>query len=177
MSAAKTRTLRVLVRIRTRRQESLDEACVDAQLDLKKLTTACEEAAQRVGTAEASKAAQHEKIEQLTTSGNRFQIGHYLEQQDYLATLQGEAHKLMQAEEQAQKAMQMQAEVLKQARRAAAHNTHQRERLEEQLQKILQSMDSAELDRQDEEAEEAITARTRRQHEKAHAEALQGDHV
>lgn len=177
MSKGKVRTLRALVRIRLRRQEAFDRTCVEAQLELKQVTLALEEAGRAVHAAAENTATQHAKIEQLTTSGARFQIGHYLEQQDYLSNLQQEASRLTHSEDQARVAMQDQTDVLKQARRVAAHNTHQRERLEAQLEQTLQTMDCAELDRQDEEAEEAITARIRRQQEKIQAESARGDHV
>ena len=177
MSKAKVRTLRALVRIRIRRQEAFDRACVEAQSELKIAILAAEDAGRVLSDAEENTSAQNLKIEQMTTSGNRFQIGHYLDQQDYLSTLQQEAQRLGEEDERANEAVQAQAEVLRQARSAAAHNIHQRERLEEQLAKTTQAMDCADLDQQDEEAEEAITARLRRQHAKTQAESAPGDHA
>ena len=177
MSARKVRTFQALVKIRLRRQETLDEVTANAQRELKRVSQAVKDASTAVSAADEEVSQQIARIDLMTALGSRFQIGRYLEQQDYLVTLIQEAQQRQSEEANALASMEAQTGILKRARAAAARNAAQHEKLAEKLKKTLQAIDCAQLDAQDEEAEEAIIARIRRQNQQMSEALLTDDHV
>lgn len=153
------RAYRTLVRIRIQRQEALDRERTDAQAELARLGEAARETAQAFVTAQESVTGQVALLDRLTRSGNRFQIADYLAQQDYHASLEELAGQAHAENAKADAAVAAQQEVLRQARSAASMNLRQRERLEEKIRLILVQLDVAQMDAEDEEAEETVVTR------------------
>ncbi|MBC7500357.1 MAG: hypothetical protein H7315_07655 [Herminiimonas sp.] len=159
MKNIQLRAYKTLVTIRMRRQESLDKARLEAQSELSRLAEAAEEASGEVDKAQEKVAAQVALINRLTQSGNRFQIADYLAQQDYQSALEADVVTSLSKKAEADGAVKAQEQVLQKARAAGSANTRQRERLEEKVRLIKLSMDVAQMDSEDEEAEEAVVTR------------------
>ena len=148
-----------LVRIRVRRQEALDQACRTAQVALEERRTAARDTAHAFGEAANDVDTQIRLIERLTQSGNRFQIADYLAQLDYQASLEQKVGLARAENERAETAITEQTEALQQARADASMNLRRRERLEERIRAILLQRDIAQMDADDDEAEEAVVTR------------------
>ncbi len=159
MKNTKLRALRTLARIRLRRQEALDRHRVQEQLALASLVDAAQEKSEAVAAAKQDVINQIEKIAQLLVSGNRFQVADYLGQQDYQAWLQAKVVTAQSKQTEAQAAVTRQEEVLHQARVACARNRDRCKRLDDSIRQIGIDIDVAQMDSDDEEAEEATVNR------------------
>lgn len=150
---------RALIRIRSIRQERLDEARGHAAKELERREVALSEASRAVEDAQLDADNQAMLIEKLTTAGSKFQISDYLSHLDYLATLKDRVQIAESGEKSARDNVEQQVEVLKQAKLAASKNQCQCERIREKLRVTLKEIESRKMDEQDEESEEAIVAR------------------
>ena len=148
-----------LVRIRVRRQEALDHACHAAQAALEERRAAARDTAHASSEAENNVHTQTRLIEHLTRPGSRFQIADYLAQLDYQTSLEKKVGLAHAENERADNAVKQQAQALQLARTNASMNMRRRERLEERIRTILLQRDIAQMDADDEEAEEAVVTR------------------
>ena len=177
MNASKLPVLRTLVRIRLKRQDVLDGFKIQAQDELRRRTEAVEAAATASSQGNDRRDLQIAKLEALTTTGARFQVGQYLAEQDFLSTLSEELLQLEARFAVAQTAVVDQHTVLKKAQVAASHNETQREQLKAKIASIIAKIDTAQMDRQDEEAEEANIVLTRRRQREANTLAGTPNHA
>lgn len=159
MKKAELHAFRTLIRIRKRRQEGLDRLRIDAQHELTRLMQAVEEAEQIRLEAAQRVTAQSRLIDKLTEPGSKFQVADYLAQEDYRTLLEQKAVVEQTNVNQARAAVVQQETVLASARKAAATNTRQQERLEERVKAIVAEIDIKKMDDEDEEAEEAVVTR------------------
>ena len=167
MNANKLPALRTLVKIRLKRQEVLDGLKLQAQEELKRLMESLDSAVTALDIGTGRVEQQAAKLEALTQAGARFQVSEYLAEQDFLGTLSDESAQLQSQLTSAEKAVADQDRVLKEARLAASRNEKQREQLMEKIASLLAEIDVAQMDRQDEEAEEANIVLTRRRQQEA----------
>lgn len=161
MNASKLPALRTLVRIRLKRQDVLDGLKSHAQDELKQRMKMVDAAATALSQGNDRLDLQTTKLETLTTAGARFQVSQYLAEQDFLSTLSTESLQLEAKLTDTHAAVASQHIVLKKSRTAASHNETRREQLEAEIVSILARIDIAQMDRQDEEAEEANIVLTR----------------
>jgi len=159
MKKAELNAFRTLIRIRKRRQESLDKVRVEAQHELTRLMETVSEAEQIRLEAEERVVTQTRLIDKLTEPGSKFQIADYLSQEDYRTFLQQKAVVEQTNVNQAKAAVVQQETVLANARIAAATNARQQERLEERVEAIVAEINVKKMDDEDEEAEEAVVTR------------------
>ena len=177
MNADKLPALRTLVKIRLKRQAVLDGLKTQAQTELTRLSGALDSASAALAVGTELVAHQTEKLEAMTTAGACFQVNEYIAEQDFLGTLSAESAKLQSQLSVAESAVAKQEQVLKEARRAASHNEKQRVQLEERISSILAEIDVAQMDRQDEEAEEANIILKRRRQQAANELGSASDHA
>ncbi|MES2831678.1 MAG: hypothetical protein V4695_06775 [Pseudomonadota bacterium] len=159
MKKAELHAFRTLIRIRKRRQESLDKVRVEAQHELSRLMEAVNDAKQILLEAEERVVTQGRLIDKLTEPGSKFQVADYLAQEDYRTFLQQKAVAEQTNVNQAKAAVVQQETVLASARAAAATNARQQERLEERVKAIVAEIDVKKMDDEDEEAEETVVTR------------------
>jgi hypothetical protein len=161
------RAFNTLATIRLRRHEALERQRVQEQAALASLTAAAEEKAGATAQAQSNVAQQVDKIAQLLVAGNRFQVADYIGQQDYQAWLEAKLAAARAEQTQAEAAVTRQQDVLQQARLAVARNLAQQKRLEERIRQIRIDIDVAQMDAEDEDAEETTVSRRKLQAAKA----------
>lgn len=159
MKNSKLRAYRTLALIRSRRQETFDRQRVQEQATLAGMVEAAHEKADAVEQAVQKLDDQVARIAGLLVSGNRFQVADFIGQQDYQAWLEAKVTAAQAEQAQADAAVSAQQEVLQQARAAAARNQERRKRLDENIRQIGIDIDIAQMDSDDEEAEEATVTR------------------
>lgn len=167
MNANKLPALRTLVKIRLKRQEVLDGLKIQARAELDGFMESRDSAATALDIGTGRVEQQAAKLEALTKAGASFQVSEYLAEQDFLDTLSAESALLQSKLTAAELAVVNQDRVLKEARLAASRNEKQREQLLEKIASLLAEIDIAQMDRQDEEAEEANIVLTRRRQQEA----------
>lgn len=177
MSVSNLSALRTMVRIRLRRQGVLDALIIQEQSELKRLADAVNDASSALHLGKEKVEQQASKIEGLTAAGARIQIAQYLAEQDFLSGLSDQADVLQSRFANAESSVMKQTDVVKKARLAASNNEAQRERLSENIRTILAKADLEQMDRQDEEAEEANIVLTRRRLQMACETGLGFDHA
>lgn len=171
MKNPKLRAYRTLASIRLRRHDTLDRQRILEQTTLASLTETAQEKAMAVGMAEQNVTDQIARIANLLVSGNRFQVADYIGQQDYQAWLEAKVVSAQDEQAQADAAVTRQQEVLQQARKEVARNLDRHKRLEENIRQICIDIDVAQMDSDDEEAEEATVNRRKMQAVRAASEA------
>lgn len=159
MKNNRLRAFGTLAAIRLRRHDVLERQRLQEQASCADLAMVAQEKAEAVALADGQVVEQVARIAQLLMCGNRFQIADYVAQQDYQAWLEKKADAARADQAQADAALSRQQEVLRQARAAVARNLAQRQRLEENMRKIRIALDAAQMDRDDEEAEEGSIVR------------------
>lgn len=174
MKNNKLRALRTLANIRLRRQDQLDRQRASEQATLASLVLAAMEKEDAVTVARQEVVDQIARIAELLRSGSRFQVADYLGQQDYQAWLEGKAVAAQAEKERADHAVTQQQEVLQQARAAAGRNLERRKRLDDSIRQIGIDADVAQMDSDDEEAEEATVTRRKLEARRAAVDAVDG---
>jgi Bacterial type III secretion protein (HrpB7) len=156
---SKQRSLRLLVKVRVRRVNALEEAVKNAMGAHQKAIEVEDEARNAVSTAIDEERAGVEKLQEVTSAGHRFDINEFLYREDHAKSLKGNVETCQSTLESKMQATVARKQEIRERRLVVTRHEQKTTSLKNQISQMQAEAQLNADDAQDEEAEESSISR------------------
>lgn len=157
--SSRQRSLRLLVKVRARRVNALEEAVKQAVVAHKQAIDVEESARGEVQNAVEEEHAGVEELKQATSAGQRFDVNDFLYRQDHVETLKGNVVTCQSTLENKTELTSAAKHQIRDRRLAVTRHEQKTQSLKDQILKIQNAAQLEADDQQDEESEEVAISR------------------